>query len=188
MNLNKILPLFSLLFIFALPAKDTVIAQWGIGASYEIRTEDPTNGFGVRLEREILSGIPLLDFNVRAHLSYFNDTNYLSRREIVISGDFDVYDIGLAATAGLSIGLVKPYVGLGIGSERYKFSPDIPVEVADAAFKERGYYWNGFGGAEITILPFIKPFIEYRISRLSSMDDIDFDNIGRFAIGLNLRF
>ncbi|MDZ7695011.1 MAG: hypothetical protein U5K69_28490 [Balneolaceae bacterium] len=26
-------------------------AQWGIGASYEVRDEEPQNGFGVRIER-----------------------------------------------------------------------------------------------------------------------------------------
>ncbi|MCC5941811.1 MAG: outer membrane beta-barrel protein [Balneolaceae bacterium] len=174
--------LISTLFFISL--NNTAEAQWAVGASYEIRSEDPTNGFGARIEREFLRGVPLFDVNVRAHLSYFNDTNNLSISEFDISGDFDVYDFGLATTLGMNVGIVKPYVGLGIGTERYKFSPNL----AEAAFKERGYYYNGFGGAEVSLLPYLKPFIEYRISRLSSMDDISFDNIGRFAVGLNIRF
>lgn len=170
--------------LFFISLNNTAHAQWAVGASFEIRSEDPTNGFGARIEREILQGLPLLDANIRAHLSYFNETNNLSISEFDISGDFDVYDFGLAATLGINVGIVKPYVGFGVGTERYKFSP----EIAEAAFKERGYYYNGFGGAEVSLLPFLKPFIEYRISRLSSMDDINFDNIGRFAVGLNIRF
>ncbi len=184
--MKLLLKIFLLLLtiVLIISANETVKAQWGVGVSYEIRTEDPTNGFGARLEKEILQSLPLLDVNVRAHFSYFNDTNNLSISKFDISGDLDVYDFGLAATLGVNIGLVKPYAGFGVGSERYKFSTDL----AEAAFKERGYYYNGFGGAEVTIFPFLKPFLEYRISRLSSMDDINFDNIGRFAIGLNVRF
>ncbi|TVR15059.1 MAG: porin family protein [Balneolaceae bacterium] len=174
--------LFCILLITS--AGKTAKAQWAVGASYEIRTEDPTNGFGARIEKNVLNILPLLDLDIRAHLSYFNDTNNVSISEFAISGDFDLYDFGLAAILGLNVGLVKPYAGFGVGMERYKFNPELP----EAAFTENGFYYNGFGGAEITLFPFLRPFIEYRISRISSMDDINFDNIGRLAVGVNLRF
>lgn len=173
--------------VFALSiATEKAEAQWGIGASYEIRDEEPKNGFGFRVEKGVLSGLPLLDLNLRGHFSYFNETNNVSLEDgIRASQDVDVYDFGLAAVAGVSIGMVKPFAGLGIGRERFKLSAD---HQSLQSFKEANFYWNGFGGAEITLLPFLKPFIEYRISRLTSTDDLEFDNVGRLAIGINLRF
>jgi opacity protein-like surface antigen len=173
-------------FLFLLPPlTQDANAQWAIGASYEIRDEDPENGFGIRLEKGFLRGLPLLDLGLRAHFSYFNETNGISRDNVDISGDFDMYDFGLAAVAGINLGLVRPYAGLGIGRERYKLSA---AEQAALSYKENSFYWNGFGGAEFSLLPLLKPFIEYRITRLTDTDDIHFDNINRLSIGINVRF
>jgi hypothetical protein len=167
-----------------IPLSQQVNAQWAVGASYEIRDEDPEKGFGLRLEKGLLSGLPIVDLGLRGHFSYFNETSGISRDGVDISGDFDAYDFGLAAVLGANLGVVKPYVGLGLGRERYKLSAD---EVA-LSYKENNFYWNGFGGAEFSLLPILNPFIEYRISRLTSSEDVHFDNINRLAIGVNLRF
>lgn len=172
--MKKVLVTFGFIFLL-IPVSNTVSAQFAIGASYEIRSEDPTNGFGFRLEKGILQNMPLLDFGLRAHFSYFNDTN---------DTEIDVYDYGLAALAGVKLGLIKPYVGLGIGNQQFNFDAD----AEDFSSDESSFYWNGFGGAEITLLPLLNPFIEYRIARLTGTDDIDIDNISRLAIGVNLRF
>lgn len=177
--------LLSLGFIFLLVSfNNTATAQWGVGASYEIRSEIPENGFGFRVEKGFLKNVPVFDLGVRAHFSYFNETNDISRDGIQISRDIDVYDYGLAAIGGVKLGLVKPYIGLGIGNQQFKFDADIE----EFSIDESSFYWNGFGGAEITLLPLLNPFIEYRIARLTSTDDIDFDNITRLAIGINMRF
>jgi opacity protein-like surface antigen len=167
-----------------IPLYNTANAQWAIGASYEVRSEDPENGFGFRLEKGFLNGVPLIDLGIRAHFSYFNDENSISRDGVTFSREIDVYDYGLAAVGGVKLGVVKPYVGLGIGNQQFKFKAD--VEEFD--FDDSSFYWNGFGGAEITLLPLFNPFIEYRIARLTSADDINIDNISRLAIGVNLRF
>lgn len=182
--MKKILILFSFLFAF-LSIHQTAQAQWALGASYEIRDEDPESGFGLRLERSFLQGAPLIDLGIRAHFSYFNDENNVSRDDFTFSQQIDVYDYGLAVLGGVKLGVVKPYVGLGIGNQQFKFNADI-AEVDD--FNESSFYWNGFGGAEITIFPFLNPFIEYRIANLTSTEDIEFDNVSRLAIGINIRF
>ena len=93
------------------------MAQWSIGASYEMRNEDPENGFGLRIERDILQPIPIIDIGLRAHFSYFTDENDFSTGNgPTISSELTYYDYGLAATGGVSLGLFKPYVGLGIGN------------------------------------------------------------------------
>lgn len=168
---------------------ETATAQWGIGASYELRNESPKNGFGLRVEKEILSVVPLIDFQVRGHFSTFSEENSVTRDGIVIDREFDVYDFGVALVGGVKLGVVKPYVGAGLGSERFKFE-GISVgsgSVGDS-FSESNYYWNGFGGAEMTLLPFLKPFIEFRYSQLFDTDDLEFDKVSRLAIGVNLRF
>lgn len=179
--MKKVLVTFGIIFLL-ISVNNTVNAQFAIGASYEVRSEDPQNGFGFRLEKGLLKGVPLLDLGVRAHFSYFNDTNEISNNGISTSTEIDVYDYGLAALAGVKLGLIKPYVGLGIGNQQFKFEAQ---EVLD---DESSFYWNGFGGAEITLLPLFNPFIEFRIARLTGTEDVDIDNISRLAIGVNLRF
>ena len=182
--LPALLLLASVLFI-----SQPAAAQWAIGASYEMQNENPENGFGVRVERGILGNLPLLDLSMRAHFSYFNDTNNITLNNIDFSSDIDMYDYGIAAIAGLKLGLVRPYVGLGIGNQQFNYDPEDNQEITDVIPDDASsFYWNGFGGAEISILPFLSPFIEYRIANLTSADDIHFDNISRLAIGLNLRF
>ena len=177
------------LFLIMVFITDTASAQWGIGASYEIRNESPNNGFGVRVEKGIFSSVPLLDFQVRGHFSTFSEENSVTREGIAFDREFDVYDFGAALVAGVNLGVVKPYAGAGLGSERYRFdsinnsSSSLEVNVS-----ESNYYWNGFGGAEVTLLPFLKPFIEFRYSKLFEPDDLDFDQVSRLAIGVNFRF
>lgn len=179
--MKKLFATLGLLFLIV-PFYNTANAQFAVGASYEVRSEDPKNGFGFRLEKSFLDGVPLVDLGLRAHFSYFNDTNEISRNGVSASTEIDVYDYGLAALAGVKIGLVKPYIGLGIGNQQFKFEPE------EVLGDESSFYFNGFGGAEITLLPLFNPFIEYRIARLTSAEDIDIDNISRLAIGFNLRF
>lgn len=159
-------------------------AQWSLGASYEVRNETPENGFGVRLERGILNSLPLIDLNLRLHFSFFNDESSFTRDNQTFSGDIQAYDFGAAATAGVNIAMLKPYVGLGIGSEKFDFEANDPSNT----FDESNFFINGFGGIELTILPVINPFIEYRISGLTDAEDVTYDNVGRIAFGVNLRF
>lgn len=179
--MKKVFVTFGLIFLLV-PIFNTINAQFAIGASYEVRSEDPKNGFGFRMEKGFLQGVPLLDLGLRAHFSYFNDTNEISQDGVSASTEIDVYDYGLALLGGVKLGLIKPYVGLGVGNQQFKFDPE------EVFGDESSFYWNGFGGAEITLLPLFNPFIEYRIARLTSADDIDIDNISRLAIGFNLRF
>lgn len=177
--LKKVIAVVFLSVIGFLFTTQQTEAQYALGAAYEIRDENPQNGFGLRLEKGIFSKLPLVELGVRAHFSFFNETTDLRIDDREISTEVDAFDYGLALLGGVDIGIVKPYVGLGIGSERFEANPQ---------FTETNFYWNGFGGAEITLLPFLNPFIEYRIKNLSGTEDIGYDNVSRLAIGVNLRF
>lgn len=192
MKKKILLTFISALLLLPFTLTETANAQWAIGASYEVRDEEPTNGFGVRLERGILSAVPVVDLGIRAHFSYFNETNDASFGGVTIDQTFESYDFGVAATGGVSVGLVKPYVGLGIGwdNSTLDYSEDISGSEVSLAeeFEAEDFYWNGFVGAEVTIVPILSPFIEYRFTDISGRDDVGFDSTNRLAIGVSLSF
>ncbi len=169
------------------------VAQTSIGASYEIRDEDPKNGFGLRLEREILQKVPIVNLGLRGHFSYFNDENNVQRDGVTYSREIDNYDYGLAAVGGVSLGLLDPYVGLGLGAstldvsrEDFSDTPEFDENSDDSSI-----YWNGFVGAKVSPLPYLKPFVEYRFEDISNyeseLDDIRESN-GRLIFGVSLSF
>ncbi len=158
-------------------------SSWGIGASYEVRDSDPGNGFGLRLERGILSTVPLLDFKMRAHFSYFSE-DVESYRDVQIPAELGVFDYGLAVTGGIGFGLLHPYVGLGLGQERFRSDSDEPV----LDFSEDSIYWNLYGGLRLPILPLVSPFVEYRFTRMMGADEVDYNHNSRIAFGVTLSF
>jgi len=159
-------------------------AQWSIGASYEIRDNtEPKSGYGIRIERGLLGKAPLIDLRLRAHFSSFGDKE--SAR------DLTDYDFGAAAIAGVSLGLVKPYVGAGLGSTTVKIDYSAGDDLS-----ESNLYWNLLGGAEVSALPLVKPFVEYRYSKatdeffadpLPTQEEIN-DSSGRVVFGVSLSF
>ena len=70
--MKKVLPL--IVIITALFSAST-LAQFEIGASYELREEDPKNGFGIRIQKGILSQLPIVNLGIRLHGSYFSEEN-----------------------------------------------------------------------------------------------------------------
>ena len=166
-------------------------AQTSIGASYEIRDEEPQNGFGLRLEREILQKLPIVNLSLRGHFSYFNeDISYDNR---TYSTDITNYDYGLAAVGGVSLGLLSPYVGLGLGASTLDVNRDnLPSgSPLDEDNDDSAIYWNGFVGAKVSPIPMIKPFVEYRFEDVSNysdeLSDIQNSN-GRLIFGVSLAF
>lgn len=193
MNIRKILLGVAALAMLITAVPQSSTAQWSLGASYEIRNEEPKNGFGVRLERDILQKLPLINLGLRGHFSYFNEENSLSKDGVTYSRELTNYDYGLAAVGGVSVGLVEPYVGLGLGSSTMDVTrDDLPQDSPfDEDNSDSGIYWNGFIGAEISPVPLIKPFVEYRLEQVSNYDNLDEsieEGNGRFIIGLSLSF
>ncbi|HKK46636.1 MAG TPA: outer membrane beta-barrel protein [Balneolaceae bacterium] len=178
---------FIVLLVCATPQK--MLAQWSIGGSYEIRNEKPKNGFGVRLERDILQKLPIINLGLRAHFSYFSENNKLDTNGATYDTEIKNYDYGLAAVGGVSVGLISPYVGLGLGSENADFNvknASLPGEGSD-----NNLYWNGFVGAKVSPIPVIKPFVEYRISSTKKFKDLNNSvntSDGRLIFGVSLAF
>lgn len=158
-------------------------AQWRVGATYELRDDTPQSGLGVRIEREIFRPIPIVDIGLRAHFSYFNEENDLSSSGPSISRDITTYDYGLAARAGVSVGILKPYAGAGIGANTFK------VETEEDNDSDSEFVWNGFIGVELTPVPNLNPFAEYRFQQLDGPEFTGgFESQGRFILGLIYTF
>lgn len=181
----RYISLISVLFLtFALVPAERSEAQWGVGASYESRDEHPNNGFGLRLERKILQAIPLADVSIRAHASFFSE-DIDSYGDAGTLAELDSYDFGLAARGGISLGLLSPYVGLGLGSEHLEA---VREGAQQGSFENNSLYWNIFTGAEFSMIPLVKPFVEYRFSKMFDDEEMAYGQNGRWAIGLTLEF
>ena len=169
-------------------------AQLEIGASYELRDEKPKNGFGLRIEKGILEKLPVVNLSLRLHGSYFSEENNIDpdNQTFSYSEDLTNYDVGVAAVGGVSVGLLEPYVGLGLGTENYEKAvnnynglPGNRPQEGD----ENNLYWNMFVGAKVTVIPILKPFVEYRYSNkeLAEPTLADAQN-GRIMFGVSLSF
>ncbi|MDZ7681900.1 MAG: outer membrane beta-barrel protein [Fodinibius sp.] len=151
MKLKKILLAFAAFAVLLSAAPQTASAQWSLGASYEIRNEEPKNGFGARIEREILGGLPLVNVGIRAHFSYFNDENSINYNDgstsYSYSQDITNYDYGLAAVGGVTVGPINPYVGLGLGATSLDVNrSDLPN---NSAFNKRRLMTVEFTGMDL---------------------------------------
>lgn len=171
-------------------------AQFEIGASYELRDEEPENGFGVRIEKGILEKIPVVDLSLRLHASYFSEENNVDpeNQSYSYSQDLTNYDIGVAAVGGFSLGLLQPYIGLGLGTENYESVIENysgPQSLEPDPAEDNNLYWNMLAGAKVTVIPLIKPFVEYRYINKSldkpTVEELQTQN-GRIMFGVVLSF
>lgn len=173
---------------------ETGYSQWGVGATYEVRGEEPTHGVGLRIDHDILESVPVLSLTLRAHLSYFRElqvTGYeVSGIRSEVRKDVRAYDFGGAVLAGANAGIAKPYAGLGLGLDSSQFFTPETVNNQNQfqGVSEENVYWNVFAGAEFTLIPVVHPFIEYRLSNLINPRNIEYDKFGRIAFGLVFRF
>lgn len=166
-----------------------VMAQTEIGVSYELRDEDPKGGFGLRVQKGILTQVPTIDIGMRAHFSYFSDDNSVTDGAVTYSQELTNYDFGVAIIAGISVGLIEPYVGLGLGSETLELKPEEVVGISLTDENESNIYWNGIVGAKVPVIPLVKPFVEYRYSNNSiSEPDVAELTTGRIIFGVSIAF
>lgn len=192
MKLKNIILAFAALALLISAVPQTSSAQWSLGASYEIRNEEPKNGFGVRLERELLEKAPLVNLGLRGHFSYFNEENYVGRNSVEY-GEITNYDYGLAAVGGVTVGPISPYVGLGLGASTFDATIEDAgnAQIDDENPSDNVVYYNGFVGAKVSIIPALKPFVEYRLEDTADYQD-ELQNIresnGRLIFGISLSF
>ncbi len=190
--MRRIIPLTILMAVIFSASS---FAQLEIGASYELRDEEPKNGFGLRIEKGILEKLPVVNLSLRLHGSYFSEENNVdpNNQSFSYSEDLTHYDVGVAAVGGVNVGLLEPYVSVGLGTENYERAiKDVQNNQGNALpeeGKENSMYWNLSVGAKVTVIPVLKPFVEYRYSNkeLAEPTLADAQN-GRIMFGVSLSF
>lgn len=168
-------------------------AQWSVGLSYELRDEEPKNGFGARLEREILTPFPAINIGLRAHFSFFTEEKLTSENGIETDRfDFETYDVGVSGLLIFNIGLLRPYAGIGLGLDNTSIESFSLPESQDISVREEikslDAYLLATAGAYIDVLPFLSPFIDFRFTQLSGRDEFDYNSYNRISAGISLRF
>lgn len=191
--MKKLLPLTILI---ATLFSASTYAQLELGASYELREAEPENGFGIRIQKGIFEALPLVNLGLRVHASYFSEENNVDpqNQSYSYSEDLTNYDIGVAAIGGVSVGLLEPYVGVGLGTENYERAvKDVqnPNNAIPESGEESSLYWNVLAGAKVTVIPMLKPFVEYRYSA-SDLEKPELQDVksktGRIMFGVSLSF
>lgn len=177
-------------------------ANFSIGGSYEMRSQHPQNGFGIRLENQLPLGIPLLAIAVRAQYSNFTEQKNkvhgfgrLNHDDVYFHRKLNQYYLGLMALAELRLGLITPYAGLGIGTSRLKVENANLHEILESggvagSQNKQSIYYEGALGASVTLLPVLHPFVEYRLQKNNFRDVINGykaeDSSGIWAFGVSL--
>jgi len=170
-------------------------AQFSIGASYEIRSQDPTNGFGVRIEKDLPLKLPLVAIGVRAQFSNFSEKNSISTGgNVTYDRKLNHYNLGAMVLGKVKLGLLSPYVGLGIGTNHLKIE-NSGSSLFNGSDSKTKMYYEGTIGAEATLLPFLHPFIEYRLHK-NNIKELKIngnpiskkDSDGIWAFGISLQF
>ena len=182
-----LIPVLLILFI-----PQTSFSQWSVAGSFQLQDQDPTDGFGIHIERELLNPLPLLDIRLRAHGSRMGEDVEVSIEGSSLTQNITTWDFGLAGLAGVSSGVIRIYSGLGGGYMRFESEAeeiDIDPELFDVIGEVDGssFFWNFIAGFEFTPVPLVNPFFEYRFISVSD-DDFGFSSLNRLSIGFTLDF
>lgn len=162
------------------------IAQVRLGASYEVRNADPTNGFGIRVEPQLFK-MAMFELDARANFSYFSEKNSITQNSITYSRDFKNYEIGVSGVGRLDLGVVDPFLTVGVGNTTFKLNSNT----------KNSLFYTGSIGIQANPIPFIKPFIEYELTG-SNLKSIQLqaqalnyrpsNSVGRWIFGIYLSF
>jgi hypothetical protein len=176
-----------------------VLAQGGIGASYERRDDEPSEGIGLRLEKTFGTVDDIVNIGIVGHTSFFSSTLTLRSGEngsgvIFSDTELSTFDFGGALKLAVNAPFVTPYIMGGIGFENYKIRVNSTFDGLDFPDDESTMVLNGTAGIQVRLGSSIRPFIEMRFSQ--NTKDYSFEETfrdlkaskNRLAIGVQLQF
>lgn len=203
--------ILAMAFTFLIIPSKVLLAQFGIGVSYEKREVTineriftPEYGFGVRIENDFGPRIPLIRLGWRFHASAFSlEEAFNDQLNDVLDSNVNavVADVGFSLFLEVKMPLfINPYAGAGIGYESRNGSiGNIPTTIQTDGnaldlntnltqdFAGNAAYYHGFVGMKLSPIPVLKPFVEYRYSGLTEYGDLN-KIPGRLLFGLTLEF
>lgn len=182
--------LFTLLILMLVLGITQVEAQKSLGVSFENRSEEPSTGFGIHFQNDFSVVPMLLDVGFRLQGSFYSEEYNFDTDGLDIRAEDSSYDFGLGAIATASAGFIAPYAGFGIGYELFERdldsnNTDIPNPVQDGS--DNGFYYYGTVGVGASIIPLLRPFVEYRYRGVTSTEFMP-SKYGTWAFGAQLRF
>jgi opacity protein-like surface antigen len=182
--------LFTLIIITLAFGITEMQAQKSLGISFENRSEEPSTGFGLHFQNDFTVVPMLLDVGFRLQGSFYSEEYDFGDDGLDIRAEDSSYDFGLGAIATASAGFVAPYAGFGVGYEFFERdfgsnSTDTAITVQDGS--DNGFYYYGTVGVGASIVPLLRPFVEYRYRGVTSTDFMP-SKYGTWAFGAQLRF
>lgn len=178
-----------IVILFAVP-KDSS-AQWSAGGGFELREQEPSKGVSFKLQRDFLTAIPIIRLGIRGYGSIFPEQSSTFQGGNGAPTEFSVanvsYNTGAALMGGLNMGITNPYVGLGIGVHHFEVKT---VQMNGEISREtnENIALHAIAGAEIALLPFIHPFIEYKFFQFRGRHGLEYDHTGSLSFGLMFKF
>jgi len=187
-----------ILSLFVLLIAQDAFAQGGIGATYEIRDDQPKEGIGLRLEKT-LTQFSMVSLGIVGHTSFFSNTLTLRSNEdgpglIFNDTDLSTFDFGASLKVAADVPIITPYAMAGLGFENYKIRVNSTFDGVDFPRDERTLMVNGTVGVQLRLINSIRPFAEIRFSENFKDYEFEnsFDNIkasrNRYAFGVMLQF
>lgn len=203
---NHILTILLLsIMSFPLLTVHSVEAQIALGGGLELREEDPETGINLRLEKELGFSLPFVKFRGRIQGGFFTEDGVeLTQNQLSQFSDPEINSYYAGANLLAEIGIpipINPYGGLGVGYET------VSVKAGDASGNQSGNFLDDTEGSayieatvglKLSLLPLVKPFVEYRyVEPFSDFDEFrnnvtslsrDAKANNRFVFGILLQF
>lgn len=189
--LKQLLTTTSFILLLLSVTANSAYSQIGLGVTYEIRDEKPTNGFGVHAQLALLN-LPMVSLSARAHYSNYSEDYSLTISGVRYNQEIKSTEFGATAIVSVGLGLIAPYVGLGIGWQNFSIESALADQIADDFDidfddEENAAKYFGVIGAAVSPIPLLRPFIEYRYAGITK-DNLGPSSHGTWVFGLQIRF
>ena len=148
---------FKYIFIVAYLLSIEVYGQWEIDPLISFKNESPKTGIGIYAGRNLPFQWPLLGFKIRGGIDYFfekTDGNMVEK--------YSSFNFNISIISTFFYRTVQPYLGFGLGMDRYSIFFHPSVSFAGQITKYI-FLISGTAGAKLQITNNIYPFVELRV-------------------------
>lgn len=184
--------LFLTLALAALLTRPAAAQKFAIGAGYELQNADPTTGQSLRLESRLLN-LKIVSFHTRLQATRFTEDLSIPDPQTTtdVVAEAQAFDFTAAGMAYFHIPIlpVDPYVGVGVGFDRSKFNVVGAAQNGIEDEAKSAIAYSTIIGLRLGMIPFVKPFAEYRFAGLTKEPPTQLDKAtGRFSFGVAIAF
>ena len=174
-----------LLSVLALLISVSFAQAQSIGVSYAYSSTAPNSGYSAHFETSLFS-LGVASLNTRLRATMFSEKDFAGFE----SADVLIVDLNIFAKVSV-IPMINPYAGIGIAYETTDFKFTVPLTTTTISDSQKEFPLYGTIGVEFSPIPFIKPFLEYRVRALDlkEIKNATYDSDrGIVALGLAVSF